>query len=229
MRRPVRLGNVSIVQAINMVIEARFADRHAAIEAQQKEEEISRKAAFVSTGDHIRDAEIQENWEPSRQLQKMIDSIFSDAQFLLRQWLCDGHSTAFYYDQKDKIFVGIDAAAWELDATDRAISGGKYYPHGQPMDHRDQDAGAPVRLVRDHIKAVLREGSPTLRLENKPKVGAPETTVLRVLEAMLRAPRHHWDGAKLDSMAVTFGASRATVKKARERVLQQLAKNGVVN
>lgn len=158
MWRPVREGHLTVVQAINMIIRDRFADRHAAIEEKAEAEEHARKRDFVSAGDPLSDAIMQQGSAPSRQLQHMVEEIFSDGQKLLRQWLCDGKIRAFYRDPLfGKEDVNIDASAWETESTDQAIGGGSFYPFGRPTGRYDQKPGAPVKLLRNELEALLRQ------------------------------------------------------------------------
>lgn len=218
MWRPVPEAHATVHEAINLIIPARFADRDNEIERQVEAEALERERDFVPSGDPVRDSLIKSGWRHSRQLEDLVEGIMEDARRLLRQWLRDGKIQAFYSDPLFGGEVSIAPSAWGLQTTDRAIAGGDYYPYGSTQ------AGGTVGLLRSDLeKLVSGSVSPASASKKKPRVGAPETTVLRVVRAMLEAPRGHWDGVSLDSMAATFGASPATVKKARERVLQELA------
>lgn len=150
MRRPVRVGHVTVMDAINMVIIDRFAERDATVKRQEKAEDEARKRNFVPSGDPLRDAYIKQGWGPSRQLQQMMNELVSDAQFLLSQWLCDGKLQAFYRDPLFGQEHKIAASAWETAATDKALYGGDYHPSG------DSKLGGPVRLLRSDVEKVLR-------------------------------------------------------------------------
>lgn len=230
MKRPVRDGYLKIGDAINYVMRHHFADRHAAVWDKFDAESDARKRNFVPSGDPALDKDVENAWEPSRQVQLDMAELYSDAQYLLRQWLCDGKVQAFYRDANLGSYeVKIDPAAWEVESTDEAINGGKFYPTGRQEGQQDQNSGGPIRILRSELEAVSPKGALKSKLENRPRVGAPQTVLPRVIDAMRNAPRHHWDGVSLASMAATFGAAPGTVQKARELIRQQLANGDAEN
>lgn len=149
MSRPVPEAHDTVHDAINRIIPARFADRHAEIVRRSGADDQTWKRDSVATVDPTRDPLIENGRQPSRQLQDLVQEVFEDARRLLRQWLRDGKIQAFCSDPLFGGDIKIAPSAWGLQTTDRAIAGGDYHPYGPTKP------GGTVGLLRSDVERVV--------------------------------------------------------------------------
>lgn len=146
MNRPVPEDQITVNDAIAMIMKVEFEVEHDDIQYRYRQEKQS--FDLIGADSESKASEVKF----SKALIELHSDLYDKTRILLRRWLRNGKIRSFYSDPRYGGDVELDRSAWGLAITDSAINGGDYLAGG------DSGFAGPVGLHFGDLLAILIGG-----------------------------------------------------------------------